>query len=118
LSEKQTTWVSWGSGASGVLGQGHFEDVHVPEFTTLTEYPADVAVGGNHIVAVESTGISLYTWGKNECGQLGNGTTSPAPTCVPVCIGELKPGDHVRIMECRPLSKTVKFCVIEKGDVQ
>ena len=91
LSEKQTTWVSWGSGASGVLGQGHFEDVHVPEFTTLTEYPADVAVGGNHIVAVESTGISLYTWGKNECGQLGNGTTSPAPTCVPVCIGELKP---------------------------
>ena len=40
------------------------------------------------------------------------------PAHLPSCIGELKPGDHVRIMECRPLSKTVKFCVIEKGDVQ
>ena len=34
---------------------------------------------------------------------------------LPSCIGELNPGDSVRIMECRPLSKTVKFCVIEKG---
>ena len=33
---------------------------------------------------------------------------------LPSCIGELAPGDNVRIMECRPLSKTVKFCVIEK----
>ena len=33
---------------------------------------------------------------------------------LPSCIGELNPGDNVRIMECRPLSKTVKFCVIEK----
>ncbi len=34
---------------------------------------------------------------------------------LPSCIGELAIGDSVRIMECRPLSKTVKFCVIEKG---
>jgi len=33
---------------------------------------------------------------------------------LPSCIGELSSGDNVRIMECRPLSKTVKFCVIEK----
>tara|TARA_Y100000590_G_scaffold463192_1_gene629311 strand:- start:677 stop:1009 length:333 start_codon:yes stop_codon:yes gene_type:complete len=33
---------------------------------------------------------------------------------LPSCIGDLSPGDNVRIMECRPLSKTVKFCVIEK----
>lgn len=35
---------------------------------------------------------------------------------LPSCIGEVASGDYVRIMECRPLSKTVKFCVIEKGD--
>ena len=35
---------------------------------------------------------------------------------LPSCIGEVESGDNVRIMECRPLSKTVKFCVIEKGD--
>ena len=34
---------------------------------------------------------------------------------LPSCIGEVESGDNVRIMECRPLSKTVKFCVIEKG---
>ena len=31
------------------------------------------------------------------------------------CIGGVQVGDRVRIMECRPLSKTVNFCVIEKG---
>ena len=33
---------------------------------------------------------------------------------LPTCIGGVSSGDRVRIMECRPLSKTVKFCVIEK----
>ena len=33
---------------------------------------------------------------------------------LPSCIGEVSIGDIVRIMECRPLSKTVSFCVIEK----
>ena len=32
---------------------------------------------------------------------------------LPSCIGEVSVGDSVRIMECRPLSKTVTFCVIE-----
>lgn len=31
----------------------------------------------------------------------------------PACLG-IKPGDRVRIAECRPLSKTVSFVVIEK----
>jgi len=34
---------------------------------------------------------------------------------LPSCIDGVEIGDSVRIMECRPLSKTVKFCVIEKG---
>ncbi len=33
---------------------------------------------------------------------------------LPSCIGDISVGDSVRIMECRPLSKTVTFCVIEK----
>ena len=36
------------------------------------------------------------------------------PAHLPSCIDGVSPGDNVRIMECRPLSKTVKFCVIEK----
>ena len=34
---------------------------------------------------------------------------------LPSCIGEVAVGDKVRIMECRPLSKKVNFCVIEMG---
>jgi small subunit ribosomal protein S17 len=37
---------------------------------------------------------------------------------LPSCIGEINVGDQVRIMECRPLSKTVAFCVIERGDAE
>ena len=33
----------------------------------------------------------------------------------PPCLGAAK-GDHVKIMECRPLTKTVSFVVIEKMD--
>ena len=32
----------------------------------------------------------------------------------PPCL-EAKEGDHVRIAECRPISKTVSFVVVEKG---
>ena len=32
---------------------------------------------------------------------------------LPSCIGELDIGDRVKVMECRPLSKTVSFCVVE-----
>ncbi|MBT5281823.1 MAG: 30S ribosomal protein S17, partial [Euryarchaeota archaeon] len=31
----------------------------------------------------------------------------------PSCIGDVEIGDSVRVMECRPLSKTVSFCVVE-----
>jgi small subunit ribosomal protein S17 len=34
---------------------------------------------------------------------------------LPSCIGEVNVGDNVRIMECRRLSKTITFCVIETG---
>ncbi len=34
---------------------------------------------------------------------------------LPVCIDkEINIGDHVRIMECRPLSKLIHFVVVEK----
>ena len=33
---------------------------------------------------------------------------------LPSCGGEVSIGDRVRIMECRPLSKTISFCVIER----
>ena len=40
--------------------------------------------------------------------------TSRLSAHVPSCIGNIKIGDIVKVMECKPLSKTVSFCVIEK----
>ena len=34
---------------------------------------------------------------------------------LPSCIGEVDIGDRVKVMECRPLSKTVSFCVVENS---
>ncbi|MBX8635661.1 MAG: 30S ribosomal protein S17 [Thermoplasmata archaeon] len=39
------------------------------------------------------------------------------PAHLPGCI-QVAEGDEVRIMECRPLSKTVSFVVIEKRVIQ
>ena len=43
--------------------------------------------------------------------------TSTLSAHLPSCIGDIEVGDSVRVMECRPLSKTVSFCVIEKTEV-
>ena len=44
--------------------------------------------------------------------------TSKIPAHLPSCIGDLAVGDRVKIMECRPISKTVSFCVVEGGEPQ
>ena len=44
--------------------------------------------------------------------------TSKIPAHLPSCIGDLVVGDRVKIMECRPISKTVSFCVVEGGESQ
>lgn len=44
--------------------------------------------------------------------------TSRVSAHLPSCIGDVDIGYRVKVMECKPLSKTVSFCVIEasKGD--
>ena len=39
--------------------------------------------------------------------------TSIVSAHLPSCIGDVNIGDSVKVMECRPLSKTVSFCVVE-----
>ena len=43
--------------------------------------------------------------------------TSALSAHLPSCIGNVEIGDRVKVMECRPLSKTVSFCVIENTGV-
>eukprot|EP00522_Entomoneis_paludosa_P013206 CAMPEP_0172454542 /NCGR_PEP_ID=MMETSP1065-20121228/11495_1 /TAXON_ID=265537 /ORGANISM="Amphiprora paludosa, Strain CCMP125" /LENGTH=618 /DNA_ID=CAMNT_0013206885 /DNA_START=42 /DNA_END=1898 /DNA_ORIENTATION=+ len=66
---------TWGSGESGKLGHGNETCQLVPQRVEgLAHVPVrQVACGGFHTAVVSKDG-KLYAWGKNDDGQLGNGT--------------------------------------------
>ncbi len=78
---------AWGSNLSGKLGDGTTTDrlqpvrVSAPAGVTFTA----VAAGRTHSVALASDG-SVYTWGNNQYGQLGDGTTTNRPAPVEAAL--------------------------------
>ena len=70
-----TLW-AWGRNYSGQLGDGTTEDKLVPtqESTAATDWNVTSA-GGSHTTAIKSDG-TLWAWGRNIYGQLGDGTTT------------------------------------------
>jgi alpha-tubulin suppressor-like RCC1 family protein len=80
-SDLGTLW-AWGSNDAGQLGDGTAAARLLPvQVVTSARWLsgdtrwAAVAAGGRHTVAVRVDG-SLWTWGANDSGQLGNGTTA------------------------------------------
>jgi alpha-tubulin suppressor-like RCC1 family protein len=77
---------AWGSHSVGQLGTGGGGDQNVP--TVAQVLPADViaiAAGANHSLAVRQGG-TVFSWGSNSAGQLGNATNLPSrntPTFIP-----------------------------------
>jgi len=69
---------SWGSNASGRLGNGTILNSGVPvrESGNSTDWVA-VAAGDNHTMGLKANG-TLWSWGGNVNGQLGNGTNLDA----------------------------------------
>jgi alpha-tubulin suppressor-like RCC1 family protein len=55
-------------------------------FVSLQVEAATIATGSNHAVAIKSDG-TLWSWGNNGSGQLGDGTTTNQTT--PAQIGAL-----------------------------
>ncbi len=76
LKEDGTVW-AWGSNEFGQLGNGTWTDsntaVRVGGKQPLTKIIA-IAAGYNHSVALRSDG-TVWAWGRNGSGQLGNGTS-------------------------------------------
>jgi alpha-tubulin suppressor-like RCC1 family protein len=91
-----TVW-SFGRDDYGQLGDGPDADERIPTRATLSHagrsYPSrptprridgltdirSLAAGGGHSVAILNDG-SVLTWGDNDRGQLGDGTTDHRPT--------------------------------------
>ncbi|MBI4705937.1 MAG: RCC1 repeat-containing protein, partial [Deltaproteobacteria bacterium] len=78
-----TLWC-WGYNYYGQLGDGTTQDKSLPvEVKALGKTVAAVAVGERHTCAVK-TGGTLWCWGYNGTGQLGDGTTQDKTSPVQV----------------------------------
>jgi len=77
--------IAWGNNSSGQLGDGTTDDRWSPVTTLagpnaandiVTSEPSRMAVGSEFSVVVGWDGI-VWTWGRNDVGQLGDGTVIP-----------------------------------------
>ena len=83
------TIYAWGWNMYGQLGNGTTVDTRIPVAVKVTGTPmagkviAQVAASNAHTLAVASDG-TVYDWGWNQYGQLGNNTTTNSS--VPVAV--------------------------------
>ncbi|TVU34902.1 hypothetical protein EJB05_16758 [Eragrostis curvula] len=81
--EESSDWAwSWGAGTDGQLGNGGFQDYHLPQVLLLPPRcrgrVSFVAGGGAHAIALTSDG-EVFTWGRGTHGQLGHGNLDNIP---------------------------------------
>jgi alpha-tubulin suppressor-like RCC1 family protein len=86
LRQNGTLW-SWGAGSSGGLGDGTIvsQSSPVSVLNGFTNW-CDVSVGTNHSNAIRTDG-TLWGWGFNNCGQIGDGTVTTRSSPVSVIGG-------------------------------
>lgn len=73
LKDDGSLWLLWRSNVYDWTDEHPTNPVRVPE--RMMDEVTDVAFGYDHHAALRSDG-SLWMWGYNDCGQLGDGTTS------------------------------------------
>jgi alpha-tubulin suppressor-like RCC1 family protein len=86
LRTNGTLW-SWGDGFCGRLGHSAGQFVSSPTLVSggITDWRA-VSIGSNHSLAIRSNG-TIWSWGLNSSGQLGDGTTTSRSSPVSVVGG-------------------------------
>ena len=95
LKSNGTLW-AWGNNSNGQIGDGTAGNIRTSPVTVVdtavdtdtdpdTDWVA-VSAGGNHTLGLKSNG-TLWAWGFNYNGQLGDGTTNSSPTPVQVSGG-------------------------------
>lgn len=74
LKSDGTVW-AWGKNTYGQLGNGaNNASSNIPVQVRNVSQIKAIAAGYSHSMALSTTGV-LWTWGSNEFGQLGDGTT-------------------------------------------
>ncbi len=67
---------TWGHNIYGQCGLGYTsENISTPQQVPNLDSVVDIAAGLNHVLVKKSDG-SIWAWGANTYGQLGNGTTT------------------------------------------
>lgn len=68
------TVVAWGRNTVGQLGNGETTDVNMgPSTVSGLSNIVKIAAGANHTLALKQDSTSVYAWGFNSSGQLGDG---------------------------------------------
>lgn len=101
LKSDGTVW-TWGSNIGGKLGIGNATtnrvlvpyEVHGADGTGYFNSVTAIMGGETHNLALKSDG-TLWSWGMNFLGQLGDGTTNDAALPVRVGLGSIPPLDGV-----------------------
>jgi alpha-tubulin suppressor-like RCC1 family protein len=76
---------TWGYNGFGQLGTGNFTDSFVPQLVSgLTAPVVSFTTGGFHALALLDNG-TLWGWGDNSSGELGDGTATSHSS--PVAVG-------------------------------
>jgi alpha-tubulin suppressor-like RCC1 family protein len=73
--------VAWGQNRVGELGDGGTEASDVPVAVSGLTGVAAIAAGEDYGLAVLSSGGGVMAWGRNNVGQLGDGTSVGPETC-------------------------------------
>jgi alpha-tubulin suppressor-like RCC1 family protein len=85
---------AWGDNSGGQVGDGTTEPRPVPVLVSMPPTMTGViaiAAGVNHSLALTSDG-TVWAWGANAIGQLGDGTTETRTAPVPVSTATGMPG--------------------------
>ena len=78
---------TWGENSYGQLGNGTINERYDADTYNIPRKIMDnvqeVSLGNKYSAAITTDG-SLYTWGSNSYGQLGDGTTTDSPTPIKI----------------------------------
>ncbi|RAK66188.1 hypothetical protein [Hymenobacter edaphi] len=94
---------AWGSNRYGQLGdpaRGPVQTLSPVQVGTATNWQG-VSLGYNHAVGWRTDG-TLWSWGRNEWGQLGDGTCTPR--VLPVQVGRATVWQQASAGECRTVA--------------